>query len=339
MTRVTSRMMYSPRRLVKPFQRVMQVSWARGRAAPRRGCGDRLARGYSTRFGTTCPCRSPGRDDTTRKGGNCRMRFTRRIVELSRTLETPVLLLDRASLRRAYAHFRAALPEADSYYAVKANPHPEVLRTLAAQGSGFEVSSLAELQAVRALGVPATRIMSSNPIKPVAFIQAAHAAGLDRFAVDSRAELVKLAHHAPGSRVYVRLTVDNSGSEWPLAKKYGASAADAVQLLREARAFGLRPYGLTFHVGSQCLDKESWTSALLLCHEIWRELAAEGIALEMLSLGGGFPVRHTRPVPALEEIAHEARRVVRSLFPAERVELTVEPGRALVGDAGLLVAT
>src|SRR5215211_3216997 len=121
--------------------------------------------------------------------------------------------------------------------------------------------------------------MSSNPIKPVAFIQAAHAAGLDRFAVDSRAELVKLAHHAPGSRVYVRLTVDNSGSEWPLAKKYGASAADAVQLLREARAFGLRPYGLTFHVGSQCLDKESWTSALLLCHEIWRELAAEGIAL------------------------------------------------------------
>jgi ornithine decarboxylase len=267
------------------------------------------------------------------------MRFTRRIVDLSRTLETPVLLLDRASLRRAYARFRAALPEADSYYAVKANPHPEVLRTLAAQGSGFEVSSLTELQMVRELSVPATRILSSNPIKPVAFIQAAHAAGLDRFAVDSRAELVKLAHHAPGSRVYVRLTVDNSGSEWPLAKKYGASAADAVQLLREARAFGLRPHGLTFHVGSQCVDKESWTSALLLCHEIWRELAAEGITLEMLSLGGGFPVRHTRPVPSLEEIGRETARVLHSLFPPDRVELTVEPGRALVGEAGLLVAS
>ncbi len=267
------------------------------------------------------------------------MRFTRRIVELSRSLETPVLLLDRASLRRAYARVRAALPEADCYYAVKANPHPEVLRTLAALGAGFEVSSPVELRAVLDLGVPALRIMSSNPIKPVAFVQAAHAAGIDRFAVDSRAELVKLAHHAPGSRVYVRLTVDNSGSEWPLAKKYGASAADALQLLREARAFGLRPYGLTFHVGSQCLDKESWTSALLLCHEIWRELDADGIELQMLSLGGGFPVRHTRPVPSLKEIGREAARVLRDLFPPDRVELTVEPGRALVGEAGLLVAS
>jgi ornithine decarboxylase len=267
------------------------------------------------------------------------MRFSRRLVEMSRGLDTPVLLLDRATLRRAYGRLHAALPEADCYYAVKANPHPEVLRTLAALGSGFEVSSLVELRAVLALGVPATRIMSSNPIKGVPFIDAAYAAGLDRFAVDSRAELIKLAHHAPGSRVYVRLTVDNSGSEWPLAKKYGAGGADAVQLLREARAFGLQPYGLTFHVGSQCLDKESWSSALMLCHEIWRELAADGIALQMLSLGGGFPVRHTRPVPSVGEIGRETMRVVESLFPVDNLELTVEPGRALVGDAGMLVAT
>src|SRR3954452_19021441 len=267
------------------------------------------------------------------------MRFTQRIVELCRPLDTPLLLLDRATLRRGYARLRAALPGADSFYAVKANPHPEVLNTLAALGSGFEVSSLVELRAVLDLGVAPSRVISTNPIKPIAFIQAAHAAGIDRFAVDSRAELIKLAHHAPGSRVYVRLTVDNSGSEWPLAKKYGAGGADAVQLLREARAFGLQPYGLTFHVGSQCLDKESWSSALMLCHEIWRELAADGIALEMLSLGGGFPVRHTRPVPSLEEIGRETARVLRSLFPPGRVELTVEPGRALVGEAGLLVAS
>jgi ornithine decarboxylase len=267
------------------------------------------------------------------------MRYSRHLVELSRGLDTPVLLLDRATLRRTYSRLRAALPQADCYYAVKANPHAEVLGTLAALGSGFEVSSQVELRAVLALGVLATRIMSSNPIKGVPFIRAAYGAGVDRFAVDSRAELVKLAHHAPGSRVYVRLTVDNSGSEWPLAKKYGAGGADAVQLLREARAFGLQPYGLTFHVGSQCLDKESWSSALMLCHEIWRELAADGIALQMLSLGGGFPVRHTRPVPSVEEIGRETLRVVESLFPREGLELTVEPGRALVGDAGLLVAT
>ncbi len=267
------------------------------------------------------------------------MRFNRRIVELSRGVETPALLIDRGTLRRAYAGVRAALPQADCYYAVKANPHPEVLRTFAGLGVGFEVSSLVELRAVLALGAAAPRIVSSNPVKAVAFVQAAHQAGVDRFAIDSRAELVKLAHHAPGSRVYARVTVDNSGSEWPLAKKYGASAPDAVQLLREARAFGLRPYGLTFHVGSQCLDKESWSNALLLCHEIWRELAADGIVLHMLSLGGGFPVRHTRPVPDLAEIARETTRVVDSLFGREGVELTVEPGRALVGEAGLLVTS
>ncbi len=267
------------------------------------------------------------------------MRFSRRLVEMSRALDTPVLLLDRATVRRAYGRLHAALPQADCYYAVKANPHPEVLRTLAGLGSGFEVSSLVELRAVLDLGVPASRVMSSNPIKAVPFIQAAFMAGVDRYAVDSRAELIKLAHHAPGSRVYIRLTVDNSGSEWPLAKKYGAGGGDAVQLLREARAFGLRPYGLTFHVGSQCLDKESWSSALMLCHEIWRELAADGIELEMLSLGGGFPVRHTRPVPSVEEIGRETMRVVAGLFPLDRIELTVEPGRALVGDAAMLIAS
>src|SRR5262245_33341032 len=112
------------------------------------------------------------------------MRFNRRLVELSRGLDTPTLLLDRATVRRAYAHMRAALPEAGCYYAVKANPHPEVLRTLADLGCGFEVSSPDELQAVTALAVPAARIISSNPIKSVAFIQAADRAGVDRFAVD-----------------------------------------------------------------------------------------------------------------------------------------------------------
>src|SRR5215213_8771232 len=129
------------------------------------------------------------------------MRFNRRIVEIARELTTPVLLVDPATLRRAYAHLRATLPAADCYYAVKANPHPVVLSTFAALGADFEVSSILELEAVRALGVGAERIISSNPIKTIPFIQAAVAAGVDRCAADSRGELVKLAHHAPNARV------------------------------------------------------------------------------------------------------------------------------------------
>jgi ornithine decarboxylase len=254
-------------------------------------------------------------------------------------LETPALILSPATVQSAYARLLAAMPGVDCYYAVKANPHPLVLRALAEAGAGFEIASPAELRAVLELGTPAGRIISSNPMKTIPFIREAYAEGMERFAVDSRSELEKIAQHAPGSRVYVRVAVDNSRSAWPLAKKYGVSAAGAVQLLREARALGLRPYGLTFHVGSQCLSKDSWANALGLCHAIWCELAGEGITLEMLNLGGGFPVRHLQPVPSVEEIGQETMRVLQRLFPVDRMQLMMEPGRVLVGGAGTLVTS
>lgn len=260
-------------------------------------------------------------------------------LERGRLLQTPALLFDLGMLRRSYLRMCAALPGATCYYAVKANPYPDVLRVLAALGSGFEISSSAELRAVARLGIPASRVISSNPIKAADFIAEAWRLGIDRFAVDSRAELRKLAQHAPPSRVYIRLAVDSSGSEYPLTKKHGVSAAGALQLVREAPSLGLKPYGLAFHVGSQCTDKKSWASALLLCHELVRLLAADGIALRMISLGGGFPVPYTRSVPAVQDIGRETGLLLGELFSAGEIEVTFEPGRALVGEAGMLVAS
>jgi ornithine decarboxylase len=266
------------------------------------------------------------------------MIFTKGIIESSKQFATPFILLDREHLRAKYRQVRQSFPGVGIFYAVKANPHQEVLQVLHEEGSGFEISSGGELCLLQEMGVPAERIICSNPVKPIQFIEMAYQHGIDRYACDSLEELHKLARHGPGSRVYIRLTVDNTGSEWPLSKKYGTDAAEALELLRQARSLGLEPYGLTFHVGSQCLNKSNWVSALFLASTLWESARGAGLPLKMLSLGGGLPIQHTKPIPSLAGIANDVQRTIKELFPPD-VELTIEPGRAIVGDSGILVAS
>ncbi|MBI4307612.1 MAG: type III PLP-dependent enzyme [Chloroflexi bacterium] len=266
------------------------------------------------------------------------MIFTKHLVESCRPYRTPFLLIDKSIVRHKYAAIAGSLDGLEVFYAMKANPHPEVLRVLAEAGCGFEVSSLPELEQVVALGVPATRVISSNPVKSPDFLRRATAVRVDTYAFDSPAELEKIASEAPGSKVYIRLAVDNTGSDWPLSKKYGVDSSEAPDLLAYARDLRLVPYGVTFHVGSQCLNKNNWVNALFIASEIWKASARRGIKLQMLSLGGGLPIQHTKPTPTIKEIAEAIETALRTLF-TERPRLNIEPGRALVGDAGVLVAT
>ena len=264
--------------------------------------------------------------------------FGPELIAAARDLPTPALLLDRALPVENYRALTAALPGADVYYAIKANPHPEVVSALAAAGSGFEVASLAELELALRCGGRPTRVISSNSIKRPDLLAAAATLGVDRFAFDSEDELQKIARYAPGSRVYCRVVVDNTGSDWPLSRKFGVPPEDAVPMLLDAAALGLRPEGVSFHVGSQCLDATSWRRALETCATIWEQAARRGLSLRLLNAGGGFPVRHLKQTPSWPAIGAEIRRAVDALFPAD-VELIVEPGRALVGGAAVLVAS
>ena len=266
-----------------------------------------------------------------------RLELTPELIEHGRRLETPFFLVDRRIVRQNLRALRAATG-AEVYYAVKANAHPEILRALADEGSGFEVASTAELRAVLDLGVAPERVVSSNPVKLLSFIRQANAWGMRRFAVDSVEELRKIECDAPGAGVYVRVAVDNSGSDWPLSRKHGVQPAEAVDLLVEAAARGLDPMGLTFHVGSQCRDPRSWRDAMLTMAELWREAARRGLALRTLNLGGGFPVQHLKAIPELGEIGDLVRALFAEHFPPG-TELVVEPGRALVGNAAVLVTS
>ena len=267
------------------------------------------------------------------------MKFSPELIEAACGYETPFFLMDRDVLLRKYSEVRDSIAGVEVFYAVKANPHPAVLDCLARAGCGFEVSSCRELELALAAGATPDKIVSYNPVKAPAFLAQAHHAQVSTFAFDSAGELDKLVAAAPGCRAVARLVVNNAGSEWPLCGKYGMDARLSLELLWAAARKGLEPHGLTFHVGSQCLNKENWVDALYLCHQVWELAERKGLHLELLSLGGGLPVCHGKKTPTTREIGAGIEASLRELFPKRRPRLAMEPGRALVGEAAVLVTT
>ncbi len=266
------------------------------------------------------------------------MQFSQALVEASRDLPTPVLVVDPAVVRAAFARIAASIPGVEVHYAVKANPLPEIARIVAELGGGFEVSSIAELELALAAGARIDRVISSNPVKSPEFIRHAASHGVRHFAFDSEAELDKLACHAPDAELCLRIVVDNSDSEWPLSRKFGVEPKAAVPLLEAARDRGLDVAGLTFHVGSQCFTTGAWIRALEVCRGVFADAANLGYQLDLLNLGGGLPVHHLRPIPSIAEVGEAVAAYVRDEFPWP-VRLTIEPGRAVVGEAATLVTT
>ena len=252
---------------------------------------------------------------------------------------TPYLITDLETVRDRYTRFMENFPSVRCFYAVKCNSSPEVLETMVGLGSSFEVASLQELDMLRRLGVDPRDVLYSNTVKPSSHIAGAHERGLWRFAFDSEGELYKLARHAPGASVYVRMRVDDSTSSFPLSRKFGAEASEAKKLMTLASQLGLRPYGVTFHVGSQCATTTAWRQAIACVARLLDDLGCDGIELEMIDLGGGFPARYVDEVPSLEQIAGALFPALDELLPYRPRLLAAEPGRAIVAESAVLVAS
>lgn len=252
---------------------------------------------------------------------------------------TPFLAVDLNTVVARYTAFAAAIPGVSTFYAMKCNPSTEILGTLAALGSSFEVASIGELRMLQDIGVDPAEVLYSNPIKPPAAIVEARKAGLWRFSFDSEGELRKLAQLAPGAAVYIRLRVDDSTSSFPLSRKFGAEAHEARALLLLARELGLHPYGVTFHVGSQCATTSAWRQAIAAAGRLMAALATDGVHLEMLDLGGGFPARYVERVPSLDQIADAIVPALDELLPYRPRLLAAEPGRHLVAESSVMVSS
>src|SRR5208337_4645306 len=212
----------------------------------------------------------------------------------------PRLVVDLDVVRDNYLAFARALPDTRVYYAVKANPAPEILSLLADLGSCFDTASVAEIEQALAAGATPDRISFGNTIKKEKDIARAYALGVRLFAVDCEAEVEKLARAAPRAKVFCRILCDGSGAEWPLSPKFGCAPELAARVLERAHALGLAAHGLSFHVGSQQRNPRMWNRALKTSAAIFCDLAERGIQLSMLNLGGGFPTRYLRRVPSVE---------------------------------------
>jgi ornithine decarboxylase len=221
---------------------------------------------------------------------------------------------------------------------VKANPAPEILKLLAALGCCFDVASVNETQAALEAGASPERISYGNTIKKESDIAAAFALGVTLYAVDCEAEVEKIARAAPGSRVICRIHCDGTGSEWPLSRKFGCEPEFATDILEVAHKRGLVAHGISFHVGSQQHNVEAWDRALASAAAIFRGCTERGINLAMVNLGGGFPARYVRKTPKLESYGKAIFRALRRHFGNAIPETIVEPGRGLVGNAGVIEA-
>jgi ornithine decarboxylase len=261
-------------------------------------------------------------------------------IRLSRMAhETPFLVCDLNTVTDRYTALTRALPGVRPHYAVKCNPSFQIVDALKAVGAGFEVASYGELEALLSRGVRGDDVLYSNTIKPARHVAGAAAAGVWRFAFDSENELHNIAAHAPGASVYVRLRVDDSTSRFPLGRKFGAEAQTARALMLLARELGLVPYGLTFHVGSQCAKPSAWRSALAGAARLMHRLSEDGIILEMLDLGGGFPARYVDPLPPIAQYAHAILAAINEVLPYRPEIIVAEPGRYLVAESSVLVST
>ena len=251
---------------------------------------------------------------------------------------SPCLVVDLDVIAHNYKRLAKAMPLASIYYAVKANPAPEIIKLLARLGSSFDTASIYEVEDCLGLGISADRISFGNTIKKEADIARAFRHGVNLYAFDSQAELDKLAKAAPGARVFCRIFMTGEGADWPLSRKFGCDVDMARDLLIKARDMGLDPHGVSFHVGSQQRDLTQWDIAVGKTKMLFTALNEKGIELKLINLGGGFPAKYRTRIPTADAYGEAIMRAMTEHFGNNLPQMIIEPGRGIAGDAGVIQA-
>ena len=272
--------------------------------------------------------------------------MTKQLQTIARKHGTPVVVIDHDIIRKNYAGFKKHLPKVQCYFAVKANPAPEIVRTLYKTGASFDVASLPEFMLVydNIKRLPPKqqqdfiwdKIIYANPTKPKETLLA-----LDQYkplvTYDNLNELKKIRQFAPHAGVVLRLRVDNTGSQCELSSKFGCATGEAVDLIKAAFAMGLVVEGLSFHVGSQCTNFQNFVQALNAAAAVMRESKSRGHEIKILDIGGGFPAPYNKHVRPFRELARVINAEIDRLF-APNIQILAEPGRFLVATAATAVA-
>jgi len=271
--------------------------------------------------------------------------MSKKLESMARRRGTPVFIIDHERIRRNYREFREALPRVQAYYAVKANSNPEIVRTLYKMGASFDVASFPEFMVVheyiKHLPKKARqdfiwdKIIYANTIKRAETLRE-----LDPYkplvTYDNIDELRKIKKYCPHAGLVLRIKVPNTGSMVELSSKFGINPGEAVDLIVESFKAGLVVEGISFHVGSQCNNFENYIQALQLSASILKEAASRGHRINILDIGGGFPVKYNSKSKSFKVLAKRLNAEIDRLFPGT-MEILAEPGRFMVANAGTLV--
>lgn len=260
-------------------------------------------------------------------------------VRLKDNRPTPYFYTSKAVLKHNYSVFTHLFENSEVYYALKANSEPQVISYLAELGSGFEAASSYEIDMLFKTGVDHSKIIYGTSVKPAEQIKYAFERGINRFAADSKEEIEKISQNAPGSKVFVRAVVDDSGSVFTFSERFGAPIETVKDLILYIKHLNLKTYGISFHVGSQATNENRWSNAVNLLKPVIEDLAKEGVTLEMIDIGGGFPVAYYnhQNVPHLPEIVSNVKNSLHMLPYMPKI--IMEPGRGIVASSTVLVAS
>lgn len=253
------------------------------------------------------------------------------------SFDRPTLVLSRDAVAQQYRALAQGLGRAKIHYAVKANPEKAIIETLVKEGSRFDAASRGEIELCLSMGARPEHISFGNTVKRASDITFAYRAGVRLFAADAEEELLKIAENAPTAQVYIRLLVGATGADWPLSRKFGCAPEMALPLMERARELGLKPVGVSFHVGSQTRNADMWADTLSQVAAVWRSAQDAGFGLTVLNIGGGFPASYEYEVDRPTNYAARVMEQVNALFPDAKYVMA-EPGRGMVAEAGMIAA-
>lgn len=259
------------------------------------------------------------------------------VEKLAERFSTPLLVLSLDEIKKNYRFLKKFLPRVKIHYAIKANPHPDILRIMADMGSCFDVASDGEIRMLYDMGINGSRLIYANPVKTKAGLTACNSCGVRKMTFDSVSEIEKIKKQCPDAVVLLRLRIDNSSAHVDLNKKFGAAKEDALKLILKAKEAGLDIVGIAFHVGSQTTSADPYLNALDIVRELFEESQAAGVNLHVLDIGGGFPIPEPKIKFNLSEMLFQINARLDEDFP--ETEIWAEPGRYICGTAVNLITS
>lgn len=259
------------------------------------------------------------------------------VEKLAEKYGSPLLVLSLKQIEANYMCLKTYMPRARVFYAIKANPHPEILKTMIKLGSSFDVASDGEIRTLHDMGVEGERLIYANPVKTTGGLQACRECGVSKMTFDSASEIEKICAICPDATVLLRLRIDNSSAHVDLNKKFGAAREHALDLMLKAKEAGLDMAGIAFHVGSQTVSADPYLHGLDIARELFEEAAAAGLKLRILDIGGGFPIPEPKVRFNLPEMLKQINARLDEDFPG--IDVWAEPGRYICGTAVNLITS